>query len=101
MNPLSRRISKLEQRFIPPVNERERLAARSIREARRRRLAAEGKEPEPERKWHREDYHDAHNRRLSTAEIIRNVRSRRFKEEREREEMQKRQASGEALGQGA
>jgi hypothetical protein len=46
MNPLTRRVSKLEQRFIPPGNERDRIAAKAIREARCRRLAVEGKEPE-------------------------------------------------------
>ncbi len=106
MNPLSRRISKLELRFIPPVNERDRVVARSIREARCLHLAAEGKELERERKRHREDYYDAHNRPLSIPEIIRNLRSRRFKEEGEREEMQMRRASiylhkSEYLGLGA
>ena len=99
MKTLLTRLHRLEVQLAPRLDENGMSIVAQIREVRLRRLAAEGKEPEPERKRHREDYYDAQSRPLSSPEIMRNLRSRRFKEERKGEEMQMRRASTESLSQ--
>jgi hypothetical protein len=84
MNAMARRVYRLEKQFAPRLDDQGRSVADLIRERRLRRLAAEGKEPEPELPWTPEDYFDANGRRLSIAEIIIKRRARRFQLERER-----------------
>jgi hypothetical protein len=46
MNAITRRHRKLETKLVPPVDEEGTRLVELIRERRRRRLAAEGREPE-------------------------------------------------------
>jgi hypothetical protein len=78
MNAIARRVQRLEKQFAPRLDDQGRSVADMIRERRLRRLAAEGKEPEPELPWRREDHFDANGRPLSVGEIIRNRRSLRL-----------------------
>jgi hypothetical protein len=78
MNAFARRVLRLEKQLAPKLDDQGRSIADLIRERRLRRLAAEGKEPEPELPWRREDYFDAKGRRLSVGEIIVNRRSLRL-----------------------
>jgi hypothetical protein len=79
MKTMARRVHRLEKQFAPRLDDQGRSIADVIRERRHRRLAAEGKEPEPELPRRREDYYDAHGRPLSVAEIIINARHRRMR----------------------
>jgi vacuolar-type H+-ATPase subunit D/Vma8 len=47
MRAISRRVYRLEKQFVPRLDDQGRSIADVIRERRRRRLAAEGREPEP------------------------------------------------------
>ena len=76
MKAIARRIRRLEENCTSKENEHARRMLEAIRESRRRRLAAEGKEPEPELPRRREDYFDASGRPLSIAEIIIRARGR-------------------------
>jgi hypothetical protein len=69
MNALHRRLRKLETKYVPPVDEAGMRRVREIRESRRRRLAAEGREPELN-SWQGDEI-------ISIAEIIRSVVARR------------------------
>ena len=84
MKAIARRVLRLEKQNASHLGEQERSAAELIRERRRQRLAAKGKEPEPEIPWTREDYFDVNVRRLSLAEIIIKRRARRVELQCER-----------------
>jgi len=72
MKTITRRISKLEERFAPRLDEFDRSVAEQIRESRHRRLAAEGREPEGKSSPFDADY-----RPRTIAEAIRSARLRR------------------------
>jgi hypothetical protein len=74
MNSLNRRLRKLETKYVPPVDERTRRLVESIRESRRLRLAAEGREPEPDT-WQGDEISHGP---ISIAETIRSARARRL-----------------------
>jgi hypothetical protein len=78
MRAMARRVHRLEKQFAPRLDDQGRSIVDVIRERRHRRLAAEGKEPEPELPRKREDYYDANGRPLSIAQIIINASSRRI-----------------------
>ena len=59
MNGMVRRLLRLEKQFAPQLDEQGRSIADVIRERRLSRLAAEGKEPEPELERRPEHYVDA------------------------------------------
>ncbi len=82
MKAMALRVHRLEKQFAPRLDDQGRSIADAIRERRRHRLAAEGKEPEPEKPWKREDYRDSNGRPLSVAEIIWKARSCRLELER-------------------
>jgi hypothetical protein len=88
MKTMARRVNQLEKQFAPRLDDQGRSIADVIRERRRRRLAAEGREPEPELPRRREDYLDESGRPLSIAQIIINARARRIQRERERAALQ-------------
>lgn len=84
MKEIAKRVHRLEQQNASHLDDQGRGIADLIRERRLRRLAAEGKEPEPELERRREDYYDVNGRPLSVAEIIRNRHARRLQRELER-----------------
>ena len=73
MNALNRRLRKLETKFVPPVDEEGMRRVREIHESRRRRLAAEGREPEPD-PWPGDEISHGP---ISIAETIRSAAARR------------------------
>jgi hypothetical protein len=75
MRTLNRRISRLEERFASRLDEERPSPAEVIRERRRRRLAAEGREPEKDPLW--KNVIDTGSRPRSIADVIRSARFRR------------------------
>jgi hypothetical protein len=73
MNALNRRLRKLETKFVPPVDEEGMRRVQAIRESRRLRLAAEGREPEPDL-WRGDEISPGP---ISIAETIRSAVARR------------------------
>ena len=78
MRTIITRLHRLEELAASGLDDQGRGIADVIRERWRRRLAAEGKEPEPELPRRREDYLDENGRPLSIGEIIVKLRSLRF-----------------------
>jgi hypothetical protein len=68
MKTIAGRVSQLEKRFTPSLDDRERSPADVLRERRLRRLAAEGQVPEEEPRI----LVDSNNRPLTIREVLRN-----------------------------
>jgi hypothetical protein len=74
MKTIARRVSKLEERFAPQVDEAGRSPADVLRERLRRRLIAEGRNPE---EFLREDFVDADYQPRTIVEVLRSRFRRR------------------------
>lgn len=76
MKTIARRITKLEERFAPRIDHQTRSIVEAIRESRRRRLAAEGREPEPDPP--KRSLVDARDPPLTLSEAFRRARLERY-----------------------